>query len=330
MARKESKNINLQEAKKAANDEFYTQMKTIEKELSYYRNHFADKVVFCNCDDPESSNFWKYFHINFTDLKLKKLISTHYNKTGEASYKMEYDGGNDPDVSNGNIIVLKGNGDFRSDECIQLLRDSDIVVTNPPFSLFREYIELLMKHKKKFLVLGNQNAITYKEIFPLIKNNELWLGINNGSHEFLVPDNYDKGAIRLGENGQKFVKMGNIAWYTNLDIQKRHTIFFNKESVHPKYYGNEDHYPKYDNYNAINVDKILDIPEDYFECMGVPITFLDKYNPDEFEIIGATESEGKGFSNGLFIISKDNPVKQPLVNGMKRYKRLFISRKNGN
>lgn len=330
MARKESKNINLQAAKKAANDEFYTQMKDIEEELLHYRNHFVDKVVFCNCDDPKLSNFWRYFHRNFTDLKLKKLISTHYNKISEVSYKMEYMGGDDLNILDGNIVVLKENGDFRSDECIQLLCDSDIVVTNPPFSLFREYIQLLIKNKKKFLVLGNQNAITYKEIFPLIKNNELWLGINNGSHEFLVPDNYDKGTIRLGKNGHKYVKMGNIAWYTNLDVQKRHTLFFEKESAHPKYYGNEDHYPKYDNYNAINVDKISEIPEDYFECMGVPITFLSKYNPDEFEIIGATESEGKGFSNGLFIINKDNPVTQPLVNGTKRYKRLFVSRKNSN
>ena len=229
MARKESKNINLQAAKKAANDEFYTQMKDIEEELLHYRNHFVDKVVFCNCDDPKLSNFWRYFHRNFTDLKLKKLISTHYNKISEVSYKMEYMGGDDLNILDGNIVVLKENGDFRSDECIQLLCDSDIVVTNPPFSLFREYIQLLIKNKKKFLVLGNQNAITYKEIFPLIKNNELWLGINNGSHEFLVPDNYDKGTIRLGKNGHKYVKMGNIAWYTNLDVQKRHTLFLTKK-----------------------------------------------------------------------------------------------------
>ena len=260
-----SANANLHKAKDAKNDEFYTQLTDVAKELMHYKEHFKDKIVLCNCDDPTWSAFWKYFHLNFAELGLKKLISTHYDKE-EATYKMEYTGGDDNDIEVGVKTPLEGNGDFRNKECLDLLDECDIVVTNEPFSLFREYVAILMEHKKKFLIIGNKNAITYKEFFPLLKDNEVWLGCTNVK-EFLQPD----GSIK---------KFGNIGWFTNLDVAKRHE----KLILWKKYTPEE--YPTYNNYDAINVDKVSEIPCDYDGVMGVPITFLDKYNPEQFEIIG--------------------------------------------
>ena len=265
-----SANANLHKAKGAKNDEFYTQLTDVAKELMHYKHHFKDKIVFCNCDDPTWSAFWKYFHLNFAELGLKKLISTHYDRE-EATYKTEYTGGDDNDVEVGVKTPLEGNGDFRNQECLDLLDESDIVVTNPPFSLFREYVAVLMEHKKNFLIIGNKNAITYKEFFSLLKDDEVWIGCNN-VHEFEQPD----GSIK---------KFGNIGWFTNLDIQKRH-----EKLILWKQYTPEE-YPKYDNYDAINVNKVSEIPVDYDGVMGVPITFLDKHNPGQFEIVAFRKGE---------------------------------------
>lgn len=258
-------NKKLINAKNIKNDEFYTQLSDIEKELKHFRNHFDNKIVFCNCDDPMYSNFWKYFHLNFGLLKLKKLITTHYSKES-TSYKMEYFGGNDSDCNIGIKTSLSENGDFRSDECIELLKQSDIVVTNPPFSLFREYVAQLIEYNKKFIIIGNMNAVTYKEIFPLIKNNKLWLGYNHVK-QFIQKDKTLK-------------KFGNVIWYTNCSIPKQ------QEQLHLTERYTPEKYPKYDNYDAINVDKVIEIPKGYYGVMGVPISFLDKYSPDQFEIVG--------------------------------------------
>lgn len=300
------KNSNLHKAKDAKNDEFYTQLTDVAKELMHYKAHFKDKIVLCNCDDPTWSAFWKYFHLNFAELGLKKLISTHYDRE-EATYKMEYTGGDDNDIEIGVKTPLESNGDFRNKECLDLLDECDIVVTNPPFSLFREYVAVLMKHEKKFLIIGNKNAITYKEFFPLLKDDEVWIGCTNVK-EFLQPD----GSIK---------KFGNIGWFTNLDVAKRHE----KLILWKKYTPEE--YPTYDNYDAINVDKVSEIPCDYDGVMGVPITFMDKYNPIDFEIVGADEAEGTGFSNGLYI--QGSRYKQCYANGKRIYKRIFIRKKVG-
>ena len=261
------KNSNLHAAKVAKNDEFYTRFEDINFEINLvehgYRPFFKDKIVYCNCDDPEESNFWKFFKARFNGLKLKKLISTHYDQEGKSSYKLEYDG---------ERVVkseLDGNGDFRSPECVELLKESDIVVTNPPFSLFREFVALLMKYEKKFVIIGSMNAITYKEIFPLIKDNKIWLGYTQPKI-FIQPDGSEK-------------KFGNILWYTNLEIPKRHEPMLLGGSYERG--SKKGMFPKYDNYDAINVDRVCDIPEDYDGVMGVPITFLDKYCPEQFEIV---------------------------------------------
>lgn len=271
-------NSNLQNARKQKNDEFYTKLEDIENELKYYRPHFKGKIVLCNCDDPEWSNFWQYFHLNFEFLGLKKLISTHYNMDGSSSYKLEYDGGNDRDCAVGVKTELKGNGDFRSEECLEILKSADIVVTNPPFSRFITnangygFIETLVDYGKKFLIIGNKNAITYKAFFSMLRDNKVWLGYTS-PNEFNTP------------NGMTEKINGLCRWFTNLDIQKRREdiIFF-------KHYTPEE-YPKYDNYDAINVDKVSDIPCDYDGVMGVPITFLDKYNPEQFEIVAFCKGE---------------------------------------
>ena len=263
-------NMNLHKAKNAKNDEFYTQLTDVAKELMHYKHHFKDKTVFCNCDDPTWSAFWKYFHLNFEALGLKKLISTHYDKT-EPTYKMEYTGGDDNDIEVGVKTPLEGNGDFRNQECLALLDEADIVVTNPPFSLFREYVACLMEHKKKFLIIGNKNSITYKEFFPLIKDDKIWIGYNSPS-EFDTPDGMTKKV------------QGLCRWFTNLDIAKRHEKLILWKNYSP------DEYPTYDNYDAVNVDKVEQIPVDYDGFMGVPITFLDKYNPEQFEILGLLQS----------------------------------------
>lgn len=277
-----SANANLHKAKDAKNDEFYTQLTDVAKELMHYKAHFKDKIVLCNCDDPTWSAFWKYFHLNFAELGLKKLISTHYDRE-EATYKMEYTGGDDNDIDVGVKTPLEGNGDFRNQECLDLLDESDIVVTNPPFSLFREYVACLMEHKKKFLILGNMNALTYKEIFPLIRDNQLWYGasIHSGDRKFYVPDDYPLKASGCGvdDNGRKFIRVKGVRWYTNLDYKARH-----EKLVLWKNYTPEE-YPKYDNYDAINVNKYSEIPCDYDGVMGVPITFIDYYCPEQFEIV---------------------------------------------
>lgn len=299
-----STNNNLQKAKHTKNDEFYTQLTDIDKELVHYKEHFRDKIVYCNCDDPTKSAFWKYFHQHFAELQLKKLISTHYNRE-MSTYKMEYTGGDDNNIETGIKTQLKGNGDFSSQECLDILDECDIVVTNPPFSLFKNYVPILIAHKKKFLIIGNKNAITYKDFFPLLKDNKVWIGYNNV-----------KSFIQLDGSIKKF---GNIGWYTNLEIEKRHEKLILNKKYTPKEYSN------YDNYLAINVNKVIDIPYDYNGVIGVPITFLDKYNPDDFEILGADEAEGKGLSNGLYI--QGSKYKQCYANGKRIYKRIFIRKK---
>ena len=253
-------------AKKRKNDKFYTQLSDIENELIYYKKHFKGQTVFCNCDDPEYSNFWQYFKLNFDHLELKRLVTTRFYETKE-SYMLEM--WKDEKGVHSDKKVLNQNGDFRSEECIELLKQADIVVTNPPFSLFREYVAQLIEYEKKFLIIGSLNAITYKEFFPLLKNNKIWLGYNHVK-EF------------LNANGEK-QKFGNVLWYTNLDHDKRHEDLL----LYKKY--NPEEFPKYDNYDAINVDKVSDIPVDYDGVMGVPITFFDKYNPEQFEILGSTQ-----------------------------------------
>jgi hypothetical protein len=315
----QNKNSTLQKANKAKNDEFYTQLTDIEKECSHYKDHFKDKTIFCNCDDPDTSNFWRYFHINFSIIGLKKLVSTHFVYkdlfTPGDTYKMEYEGGNDADFTVGKKTTLKENGDFRSDECTDILKESNIVITNPPFSLFREYVAQLIECKKNFLIIGNQNNISYKEIFHFIKENKIWLGLDNGGTKwFQVPPHYDiqtETRIKVDGNGTKFFSMGNIAWFTDLDHKKRHQklpLF--------RQYSTSD-YPKFDNYNAINVSKYIDIPIDYNGVMGVPITFLDKYNPDQFEIIGIDR------------YVEDNPHygHRFKINGKEIYARILIKRK---
>ena len=306
-------NANLHKAKNAKNDEFYTQLTDVSKELMHYKHHFKDKVVFCNCDDPTWSAFWKYFHLNFEALGLKKLISTHYDKT-EPTYKMEYTGVDDNDIEVGVKTPLEGNGDFRNQECLDLLDEADIVVTNPPFSLFREYVACLVEHEKKFLIIGNQNAITYKEIFPLFRANVIWMGYHNGDMSFTVPDDSEPRATRfwIDSNGQKWRSIGNAMWVTNLDIQKRH-----EKIVLWKNY-TFDEYPKYDNYDAINVNKVSEIPCDYDGVMGVPITFLDKYNPEQFEILGIANS-ARWIDYECYT----------LIDGKKIYNRLIIRKKAG-
>lgn len=396
---KKAKNSNLSRAKKAKNDEFYTQATDIEKELKHYRKHFNGKVVYCNCDDPTYSEFWRYFHLNFHFLGLKELISTHYDRNN-ATYALFYRGGNSEHDDNDfnkydEKRDLKQDGDFRSEESIELLKRADIVVTNEPFSLLREYVAQLMEYHKKFLIIVNKNAITYKEIFPLLKDNQIWMGVNN-VHSFRQPDG-------------SFKKFGNVGWFTNLPVKKasEKMVLFKQFNI--------DEFPVYDNYAAFNVDKVAHIPQDSVievelnndrldgfrktygddftilksgvnsslcrivrPIWGVPITFMDKYNPsglvdrnsstaqqlnwpndsvssgcsttartasgtlpsqpsmasssssglpsdnlaERFYIVGATESEGRGFSDGVF--NEQSRTTQPLVDDQRKYKRLFI------
>lgn len=276
-------NKSLAKAKEQKNDEFYTKITDIEKELRHYKDHFKGKIIFCNCDDPEYSNFWRYFQLNFYELGLKKLISTHYEEK-KPSYKMEIiSGDNKQQVGIPDYIKtpLQQNGDFRSPECVEILKEADIVITNPPFSLFKEYLSQLIEYKKSFIIIGNAFAITYKEVFPLIRDNKVWLGYNSGDMEFTVPSYYEPRATRYREeNGVKYRSLGNICWLTNLDIPKRHEELTLYKQYSPS------KYPKYDNYDAIEVGKISEIPCDYYGVMGVPTTFISKYNPKQFEIIG--------------------------------------------
>jgi len=315
---KKAGNSNLTSSVRNKQDEFYTQLSLIESELKHYKSHFKDKVVFCNCDDPFESNFFKYFAMNFNSLGLKKLIATCYasspiiytqldlfgnesviakEESKRKPYKIEIsevtdenqDGRVDlADVEyllrnrKNTLTLLQGDGDFRSDECVELLKQADIVVTNPPFSLFREYIAQLMEYNKSFLIIGNQNNITYREVMPLFRDNKIWQGYMSGHFWFAVPDTYEekKTDFKIDENGQKWRRMGNICWFTNLDIEKRHEdmTLFRKYSP--------ELYPKYDNFDAIEVSRTADIPCDYYGLMGVPITFANKHNPDQFEFLG--------------------------------------------
>lgn len=350
------KNADLRKAGKAKQDEFYTQLTDIEKEMKYYKNHFKDKVIFCNCDDPFESNFFKYFAMNFNYLGLKKLIATCYDSSpvsgeqlslfdipslkidlskNKKAYKIEItevkdlndDGAiNMSDVEfllknkNNVLTMLDGDGDFRSKESLELLKQADIIVTNPPFSLFREFVVQLLENNKKFIIIGNLNAITYKEFFPLLKDNKVWMGasIHSGDREFRVPDHYPLKAagFRVDENGNKFIRVKGVRWWTNLDYPQRH-----EELILYKTYNSED-YPKYDNYNAININVTKDIPCDYDGVMGVPITFMDKYNPGQFKLLGImnTGEVNEG------IRYKDTPHGRPLVNGVELYLRILIEK----
>lgn len=342
-------NESLQKAAKAKADEFYTQLADIEAELRHYKEHFKGKKVLCNCDDPFESNFFKYFAMNFNHLGLAKLTATSYVdspfaeeqlplfeirnlgvKQGDAKkpYKIEITEVSDEDgdgaIDLGDVeyllknrrntlSLLQGDGDFRSLECVDLLQDADIVVTNPPFSLLREYIAQLVESGVKFLFIGNQNAITYKGVFHYLQENKVWLGYHSGDMEFVVPDYYEPRETRYREeNGVKYRSMGNICWFTNLDTTKRHETM----TLYRKY--DPEEYPQYDNYDAINVNKVAEIPYDYDGVMGVPITFLDKFNPDQFEIVGNLGSyapDGYSLSSAIFI------------NGKKIFKRIAIKRK---
>jgi len=309
-----SKSKDLTKAKGSKSNEFYTQISDIEKELKIYRKDLKGLTVFCNCDDPVYSNFWRYFHLNFDLLGLKKLIATHY-EISCPSYKIVYEGGDDNDCSLGVTTALVENGDFRSDECVELLKESDIVVTNPPFSLFREYVAQLMKYEKKFIIIGSINSVTYKDFFPLIKTNKVWLGfsIHGGDREFRVPESYPLTAsgIRVDADGNKYIRVKGVRWFTNIDYIDRH-----KDIDLLKNYVPND-YPKYDNYDAINIAKTADIPCDYDGFMGVPITFLDKFNPEQFEIIG------------LDRYVEDNPHygSRFKINNKETYARIIIRRK---
>lgn len=300
-------NRNLNQAKEAKKDEFYTQLEDINNELRHYKEHFRGKTVLCNCDDPRVSNFFTYFAYNFEFLGLKKLITTCYknqeidlfseNKSEQAVYLIyngDKNGNNKPDANEIGVKPLKGDGDFRSAECIELLKEADIVVTNPPFSIFREYITQLFEYDKKFLIIGNINAVKYKEIFPLIKHNKIWLGYKYGDMSFKVPSDSEPRNTRYwkDETGQKWRSLGNICWFTNLDHKKRHEDLILYRNYTP------EKYPKFENYDAINVNRTEDIPCDYDGVMGVPITFMDKYNPEQFEIIGVGIA-GLGLAAGV-------------------------------
>ena len=331
-------NSNLKDSIRQRQDEFYTQLSLIESELKHYKPHFKGKIIFCNCDDPYESNFFKYFAMNFNSLGLKKLITTCYatspvigeemqffvDKGGQLSfieqpgsvavekdskekrpYKVEItevtdeNGDGRVDLADveylmrnrkNTMTLLDGDGDFRSPECVELLKQADIVVTNPPFSLFRDYVALLMEYKKAFVIIGNQNAVAYKDFFPLLSDNKIWLGYNSGHFWFKVPDSYEemKTDFKIDETGQKWRRMGNICWFTNLDIEKRHenmTLFRNYTP---------EAYPTYDNFDAIEVSKTADIPCDFYGVMGVPITFMSQHNPQQFEIIGLSQKCGFG------------------------------------
>lgn len=347
-------NTNLHKASQAKKDEFYTQLVDIENELKHYKDQFRGKVVFCNCDDPYESNFFKYFAVNFNHLGLKKLLATSYKPSPIANTQLELFGNDKtvvtlkgrPKATANKIIInevcdidgngafdlrdiaeqlkanknnewtpLIGGGDFRSPESIELLKQADIVVTNPPFSLFREYIAQLIEYGKKFLILGDQNAITYKEIFKLIKEDKLWFGYDNGGTKwFQVPDDYDipTESRKKIVNGVKYFSMGRVMWFTNLDTTKRHEEL----TLYKKY--SPEEYLKYDSFDAIEIPKVVDIPQDYDGLMGVPITFLDKYNPDQFEIVGMSSGNivGEYFFGGVHII-----------NGKMKYARVIIRNK---
>lgn len=331
-------NSNLTAAKRAKNDEFYTCREDIEVELAHYAESFRGKTVYCNCDDPDSSEFWRFFQRNFNAWGLKRLIATHYEPdAANYSYMIEMNPG---DAWDGTPMrkPIQSNGDFRSAACIELLEQADIVVTNPPFSLFREYVAQLMEYKKKFLIIGNINVITYKEIFPLIKNNQIWPGFNEkgGTRKgntllFGVPDTYESKSLVV-RDGKRYMQV-SAWWFTNLDHKKRHEPL----DLRGVYYkGNEDKYPKYDNYDAIEVSKTADIPCDYYEAMGVPITFLDKYNPEQFELLwlasghsGTTMPADIRELVGFDAVMKSdmNTKGYAIIAGHQQYHRILVRRR---
>ena len=366
-----AKNKNLNLAARAKKDEFYTQIVDIENELRYYQKFFAGKVVLCNCDDPYESNFFKYFAINFNRLKLKKLITTcyvgspivqteldffgtpnenlHFDKKKSAirfdlNEVRDFNGDGATDLADvkwllendkNSVTYLKGDGDFRSPECVAALKEADVVVTNPPFSLFREYVAQLIEYDKKFLIIGNINCITYKEVFPLIMQNKIWLGyrMGRGVSGFIVPATYELygSEARVDEHGKRIVSTNQCLWLTNIDISKRH-----ENILLYRRYTAED-YPRYDNYDAIEVSKTAEIPCDYFGVMGVPITFLDKYNPDQFEIVGITDRQNTSGLRLKKYSAEDNPKYNDLnarsvlkINGNYKptYARILIRRRD--
>lgn len=329
-------NNQLSQAKKGKKDEFYTQLADIEAELKHYRGHFVGKTVLCNCDDPRMSNFFFYFVLNFHHLGLKKLITTCYKNqnpnscsknTSKQAVYLVYEGediGSPPNPNIAGLVhPLQGDGDFRSPECIKFLEEADIIVTNPPFSLFREYVAQLIEYGKKFIIIGNINAVTYKEIFPLIQTDQIWLGpsIHSGDREFEVPSSYPLTAagIRIDDQGRRYIRVKGVRWFTNLDFPQRHQALI----LHKKYRPEE--YPQYDNYDAINVNKTADIPCDYDGVMGVPITYLDKHNPDQFEILDANDfiigNRAPQKPHGL-IKDKDGSVEGRIV-----YARILIRKR---
>lgn len=326
-----NENSGLHSAKRNKKDEFYTQIVDIERELRHYRNQFKGKVVYCNCDDPYISAFFEYFAKNFEFFGLKKLITTCYKSQevdlfsqgdSEVSIKLEYTGGAEnslPSPDDIGVTPLEGDGDFRSQECIEILKEADIVVTNPPFSLFSEYVSQLASFDKKFIIIGNQNSITYKDIFPLIKDNRMWLGYGfkrNMAH-FIAPHYEDTASDTDHKEGM--IRVSGVVWYTNLDNKKRHEEMI----LVQRYQGNEADYPYYDNYDAIEVSRTQNIPLDYDGAMGVPITFLTKYNPDQFEIIGCSYSYGEPVG-----YHKEGASFDVSINGKQVYKRLFILNRN--
>jgi len=328
MPARETKNKNLNKAKAAKKDEFYTQLPDIERELSHYQRHFRGKVVLCNCDDPRVSNFFNYFSRNFEFLQLKKLITTCYKNRerdmfshhdSKQAISLEYCGDSNqnrtPDPDEIGIKALRGDGDFRSEECVVLLRQADVVVTNPPFSLFREYVAQLIEHNKQFLIIGNLNAASYKEIFRLIKESKLWLGpsIRSGDREFGVPDEYplEAAGCRVDDDGKQFIRVKGVRWFTNLDHAERHEDWVLFKTC------NSDDYPKYDSYDAVNVNKTKDIPADYPGVMGVPISFTDKHTPDQFELIGIDR----------YVEDNPNYGKRFTINNKETYARVLIKHK---
>ena len=353
------KNTRLQLAKRNKNDEFYTQRIDIDNELKHYKEHFKGKVVLCNCDDPYESNFFKYFASNFNHLGLKKLIATCYKGSPISGSQLNLledkvyidtrkphkiiitevtDVNNDGAVdiadvewlikNDKNVLsLLEGDGDFRSQECVELLKEADIVVTNPPFSLFREYIAQLFEYEKQFLIIGNMNAITYKEIFPLIKNNKLWAGFKcfGGGMNMIQPqDSFDvekTKSYKVDKSGNIIKNVMGVIWFTNLDTEKRHEDLILYKTYSP------DKYPKYDNYDAININKVTDIPMDYAGIMGVPITFLDKYNPDQFEIVGRADANIANEIHPCYIPGLKDKGGAPLINGKFVYKRILIKKR---
>jgi len=324
----------LKDANRNKNDEFYTQLKDIERELFHYKEHFKDKVIYCNCDDPRVSNFFKYFYLNFEFFGLKRLVTTCYKNQeidlfsqneSEKAVWIEYEGGGDiHKFDNIKVRELQGDGDFRSDECIEILKTADIIVTNPPFSLFRQYIAQLMEYEKKFVIVGHQNAISYKEIFKLIKENKIWLGLGFvGGAGFFIGNGYEDYA-KASTHKEGMIRVSGVHWFTNLDIKKRHeNLLLWRE------YKVED-YPFYENYDAINVDKTADIPLDYFGNIGVPITFLDKYNPDQFEIVELGIVGSCTFSNNrrMEILKDGKPTGKFTYNAKGTLYRLYNPNKD--